>query len=124
MSLFLLEKLMPKKPKHPCRYPGCPNLTDATYCEEHRKVARRQYDKYERQPDVKKIYGYRWEKIRNKYIREHPLCERCLSEGRSTLAVEVHHIKPIKKGGDHTVNNLMSVCKSCHNKIHIEMGDR
>ena len=115
---------MPRKPKHPCRYPDCPNLTDETYCEEHRKVARRQYDKYERQPDVKKVYGYQWRKIRDRYIKMHPLCERCLAECRSTLAEEVHHKIPVKRGGTHDENNLMSLCQSCHNKIHIEMGDR
>ncbi|MCC8046435.1 MAG: HNH endonuclease, partial [Clostridiales bacterium] len=26
---------MPKMPKKPCSYPGCPRLTDGTYCEEH-----------------------------------------------------------------------------------------
>lgn len=124
MSLFLLEGLMPRKPKHPCRYPGCPNLTDETYCEEHRKVARRQYDKYERAPDVKKVYGYQWSKIRDRYIRKHPLCEKCLVEGRSTLAEEVHHKIPVKRGGTHDESNLMSLCQSCHTKIHIEMGDR
>ena len=117
---------MPTKPARPCNYPGCPNLTTdrSGYCEEHRKEARRKYDKYERQPEVKKVYGYQWEKIRNKYIKAHPLCERCLSEGRSTLAVLVHHRRPVRRGGTHDEANLMSLCVSCHNKIHSELGDR
>ena len=117
---------MPTKPARPCKYPGCPNLTnDKTgYCEEHRKKARRQYDRYEREPNVKKMYGHRWEKIRNMYIKAHPLCEECLKNGKSTLADEVHHVLPIKRGGTHDFDNLMSLCKSCHNKKHIEMGDR
>ena len=32
---------MPTKPKRPCGYPGCPNLTDSQYCEEHRIQERR-----------------------------------------------------------------------------------
>lgn len=28
---------MPKKPKRPCSYPGCPELTDRRFCEEHAK---------------------------------------------------------------------------------------
>lgn len=37
-GLFLWEKeggQMPRKPKKPCAYPGCPNLTDGRYCPEH-----------------------------------------------------------------------------------------
>ena len=117
---------MPRKPKRPCLYQGCPNLTDdkSGYCELHRKSERRKYDKYERDPDVKKIYGHQWEKIRNRYIMQHPLCERCLAEGRSTLATIVHHKLPVRRGGTHAEDNLMSVCASCHNKIHSAMGDR
>lgn len=58
------------------------------------------------------------------YAAAHPLCERCLKEGRYTPVDEVHHILPISKGGDHRESNLMSLCQSCHTKIHIEMGDR
>lgn len=29
---------MPRKPKRPCRYPGCARLTDGVYCAEHEKV--------------------------------------------------------------------------------------
>ncbi len=37
---------------------------------------------------------------------------------------EVHHILPVNRGGTNVDLNLMNVCKSCHNKIHIELGDR
>ena len=36
---------MPTKPKKPCAYPGCPNLTFDVYCEEHAALRRKQYDK-------------------------------------------------------------------------------
>ena len=26
---------MPRKPKRPCKHPGCPNLTEGDYCEVH-----------------------------------------------------------------------------------------
>ena len=115
---------MPKRPLRPCSYPGCPNLCDGQYCEEHRKEARRKYDKYERRPDVHKKYGRAWSRIRNRYAAEHPLCEMCLKEGRLTVMDEVHHILPVSKGGTHDKSNLMSLCHSCHNKIHLQMGDR
>ena len=115
---------MPRSPKKPCRYPGCPKLTDALYCEDHADLARRQYDKYERSPDVHKKYGRAWKRIRDRYASEHPLCEKCLEDGKVTLMDEVHHILPVSRGGTHDRSNLMSLCRSCHNKIHHDMGDR
>ena len=35
---------MPRKPQRPCRYPGCPHLTDGVYCEEHAKVMEQHYE--------------------------------------------------------------------------------
>lgn len=115
---------MPRKPKKPCAYPGCPKLTDKRYCEEHEKLMNRQYEKYGRSKEEKKRYGYRWQKIRNAYIHSHPLCEQCLKEGRMTPAEEVHHKLPLSHGGTHDFSNLMSLCKSCHSRITAEMGDR
>ena len=101
-----------------------PRLTNGQYCEEHRKEMNRQYNKYERAPDVHRKYGRAWKRIRDRYAQEHPFCEMCFKEGRMTLMEEVHHIVPISRGGTHDRSNLMSLCRSCHNKIHIEMGDR
>lgn len=113
-----------KKPKKPCSYPGCPNLTDGQYCEKHRKLMDKRYDKYNRSPDHNTTYGRGWKRIRDLYLSQHPLCEECLKEGRYVPAEEVHHILPVLEGGTHNVNNLMSLCKSCHTKIHIKRGDR
>ncbi|MCI2205152.1 MAG: HNH endonuclease [Oscillospiraceae bacterium] len=115
---------MPRKPKRPCSYPGCPNLTDGQYCEEHQRLAAQQYNKYTRSPDTNKKYGRAWKRIRDRYAAAHPLCERCQKEGRLTPVEEVHHILPVSQGGDHRESNLMSLCQSCHTKIHLEMGDR
>ena len=115
---------MPTKPKRPCSYPGCPKLTDKQYCAEHEGVARKSYDKYERSHDVNKTYGRAWKRIRDQYVSIHPLCEMCQKEGRLVAADEVHHKLPISKGGTHDLSNLMSLCKSCHTKIHFDIGDR
>ena len=48
---------MPRKPKQTCAYPGCPKLSDGRYCEEHRKLMESRYNRYERSPDVHKVYG-------------------------------------------------------------------
>ena len=115
---------MPTKPKRPCSYPGCPNLTDGQYCADHVAIARRQYNKYERSPDINKKYGRAWKRIRDRHISQHPLCEVCKENGRLVPAEEVHHKKPISQGGTHARENLMSLCRSCHTKIHHEIGDR
>ena len=41
---------MPRKPKRPCSFPGCPKLTDGRFCEEHEKQENRRYEKYDRDP--------------------------------------------------------------------------
>lgn len=115
---------MPRKPKVPCRYPGCPNLSDKPYCELHRTVENRRYNTYERAPDVNKKYGHAWKRIRDRYAAAHPLCEECLKEGKLVPMEEVHHIIPVSRGGTSTEDNLMSLCRSCHNKKHVELGDR
>ena len=94
------------------------------YCEQHQKLMDKYYDTYQRSPVVKKRYGRAWKRIRDRYAAEHPLCEMCLKEGRLTPVQEVHHILPVSKGGTHARDNLMSLCRSCHTKIHHEIGDR
>jgi 5-methylcytosine-specific restriction protein A len=115
---------MPRKPLRPCSHPGCPNLCEGQFCELHRVEERRKYDKYERSSDVNRKYGRAWKRIRDRYAAEHPLCEMCLKEGRLTPVQEVHHILPVSKGGTHARDNLMSLCQSCHTKIHHDLGDR
>ena len=115
---------VPRSPKKPCAYPGCPRLTDRRFCPEHEKLDRDRYNKYERSPDVNRKYGRAWKRIRDRYAAAHPLCEQCLKEGRLTPVEEVHHILSISQGGTHDASNLMSLCQSCHTKIHHELGDR
>ncbi len=115
---------MPRKPKRPCAYPGCPELSEGQYCEKHRKEVNRQYERYGRDPLTKRMYRGLWPKIRERYAKAHPFCEKCYEEGRLVPVEHVHHIKPLKEGGTHDEDNLMSLCKSCHSRIHSERGDR
>lgn len=115
---------MPYRPKRPCSYPGCPELTDGQYCERHRKQESARYNRYERDPATRKRYGRDWEKMRARYISAHPLCERCQAAGRLKQAEEVHHILPLSKGGTHEESNLMSLCTSCHSEITAREGGR
>ena len=93
---------MPKRPKRPCSYPGCPNLTDKRFCPEHEKLEAQRYERYDRDPATKRRYGRAWKRIRDSYAAEHPLSQ----------------------GGTHDRGNLMALCKECHARIHAERGDR
>lgn len=55
-----------------------------------------------------------------------PLCQKCLEKGKTTLAIDVHHIdsfmnyqglKRTEKAYD--INNLVSLCKECHAEEHL-----
>lgn len=115
---------MPYKPKTPCSHPGCPKLINGRFCEEHKKKETRRYEKYQRDPAAKKRYGRSWKRIRDCYVALHPLCEQCEKNGKITPAEEVHHIKPLSKGGTHAEGNLMSLCTSCHSEITAREGGR
>ena len=98
---------MPRKPRHPCGYPGCPELTGRQYCPAHEKVVSSQYNRYGRTPEMKRRYNGAWPRVRRAFLAAHPLCEMCLREGRTTAAEEVHHIVPLADGGTHDESNLM-----------------
>ena len=115
---------MPRKPKRPCSYPGCPNLTDGRYCPVHEKQENARYEKYDRSPETKRRYGRAWKRIRDRYVSQHPLCEVCLERGLYVPTEEVHHKLPLAEGGTHEASNLIALCKSCHARIHAERGDR
>lgn len=115
---------MPRKPKHPCGYPGCAALTEKRYCLEHEKFTSRQYEKYGRDPKTRSRYGRAWHRIRQSYVKEHPFCEECMKNGKLVPVDQVHHKKPLAEGGSHDRSNLISLCASCHARIHAERGDR
>ena len=111
---------MPRKPKRPCRYPGCPNLTDhkSSWCDEHEKKMQQHYEHFARGYNHQKRYGGSWPKVRARYLHAHPLCERCAAAGRYVKATLVHHILPLAEGGTHDEANLQALCVSCHEQIH------
>lgn len=115
---------MPRKPAHPCNYPGCPKLTHERYCPDHQRQANQNYEKYHRNREAKRKYDSRWNRIRKAYAKAHPWCEECLKQGIYVPVEQVHHRKPLSEGGTHDWENLESLCTSCHSKIHAKRGDR
>jgi HNH endonuclease len=62
-------------------------------------------------------YTAHWNKLSRDWRRQHPLCQHCMDEGRVVAAYAVDHKVPHK--GDpaimYDLNNLQSLCESCHN---------
>ncbi len=52
-------------------------------------------------------------------------CEKCGKEAPFISAIdgmpylEVHHIKPIKDGGEDTLENTTALCPNCHREVHL-----
>lgn len=104
---------MPRKLKVPCKHTGCPNLVEPGkgYCSEHQRV-----HKHDRPYAAERGYGSRWIKARKKYLNHHPLCIRCLAEGKYVKATVVDHIVPHR--GDPVLfwdeENWQALCKHHH----------
>lgn len=66
----------------------------------------------------------KWRKLRETFIREHAICEDCLSKGKITPSQDVHHIKTPFQNGNINYNllldytNLVALCKDCHGARH------
>lgn len=105
---------MPRKPRVPCRHPGCPALVEAgeLYCAEHKPL----HPEVTR-PAAKRGYGSRWQRARKKYLEAHPLCVECARQGRYVKATVVDHIVPHR--GDQKLfwdqSNWQSLCSYHHN---------
>ncbi len=84
---------------------------------------------------TKLINSRRWRETRRMVmLRDRGLCVDCAAEGRATVAVEVHHVRPVE--WEHTSSamerlmfdpsNLVCLCHACHRRRHRELmsGDR
>lgn len=92
------------------------------YLKRSRKEPVRRVNREDRQ----KIYqSKRWKELRLAKLRDQPLCEICLSKGKVTPAIDIHHkdsflnyegLQRVNKAYDY--DNLLSVCKECHSWLH------
>lgn len=110
--------------QRPCKI--CKKITTNKngYCDEHKHIPEEQLKKWQAMHDLrrgspsKRGYDARWVKARELYLMEHPLCENCEKEGRIMPAREVHHIIALQDGGARLdPENLMALCRTCHQKF-------
>jgi 5-methylcytosine-specific restriction enzyme A len=124
-------KVMPTKPLKPCSVPMCSNLTRERYCEDHKSKSQEQnrerhkyYDRYQRDKDAAAFYKSKaWKRLRQQALtRDLGLCQHCLEKKEITLADVVDHIIPIRVAWEYrlVLENLQSLCNSCHAKKTLE----
>ena len=107
---------MPMKPKRPCRYPGCAGFCEQgqVYCKEHMEWS----DDRLRGGAAFRGYDRKWREARAAYLRRHPLCVSCQTDGKLTPATVVDHVLPHR--GDQRLfwdmNNWQALCKECHDR--------
>lgn len=91
------------------------------------KKPQRQQTKSVKREERNEIYtSTKWRKLRLAHLQQHPLCELCQKEGKVVPAIDVHHIISFMSTNDHlkrkylayNPDNLMSLCKECHQNIH------
>ena len=114
---------MPYKPRKPCAFRGCRELTSDRYCEAHKKQVVKDYNKNSRDKASNKRYGRKWRAIREAFLAANPLCEMCKGAGKLTPADTVHHLVRLADGGTHESDNLQALCHECHSRLHANEGD-
>lgn len=103
---------MPSRPLRYCPQPGCSALTSGGPCPAHVKQQRREQDA-RRESSRSRGYGRAWERLRAVQLARELLC-LALKPPRLTPRVHVDHILPLARGGTDAIENLKSLCQSCH----------
>lgn len=98
---------MPSSPPKPCTVCGTLVRDGSSRCDKHRQS-------WVKVKPTKRITGRRLQAMRAALFTRDPLCAECRRNGRTTLATQRDHIKPLAEGGadDHT--NEQGLCDDCH----------
>lgn len=102
---------MPYKPVSPCSKTGCPNLASK------RGLCNKHVEEYnQRRYSEPTLYDARWQKIRQLWLIDHPLCAECERQGRLEAGNVVDHIIPHKGDKElfYSQSNLQTLCKRHH----------
>lgn len=79
--------------------------------------ARQQSDR-QRGSACKRGYGRKWQKARERYLSQNPLCVECIKQDVSTEATVVDHVIP-HRGNDELFwdeGNWQALCKAHHDR--------
>jgi 5-methylcytosine-specific restriction protein A len=90
-----------------------------------RPESRKLYDRTRRDREAKAFYHTtRWLRTRRIKLAMVPYCERCMQDDRLTPATVVHHLQELADHPELAVDldNLQSLCASCHSKWHAGAG--
>lgn len=67
-------------------------------------------------------YGKSWNRLRHViFNRDHYICQRCgikCDKSTKNRYPNCHHIVPIGMGGTNKYDNLITLCRTCHKKLH------
>ena len=80
-----------KPPRHEVRFHDAPGCKPPRLC------------------SSKRGYGYQWRQLRKLVFARSPLCVRCAAP-----ATDVDHIIAKSHGGTDSLDNLQTLCHSCH----------
>ena len=78
-----------------------------------------------RQSAARRGYSADWAKLAKRFLTAFPLCSKCFDEGRATPAALVHHVQGVDPRHPERRldwNNLQSLCRPCHGKVHASGG--
>jgi 5-methylcytosine-specific restriction protein A len=81
----------------------------------------REYDRRARDPEATRFYrSAAWLRIRSVKLGQDPLCQRCRADGRLVPATVVHHRTERREDEALALDldNLESLCASCHGRHH------
>lgn len=106
---------MPRRAPHPCAHPGCASLVQPgkRFCSRHQSEEWRKQNARRPSP-AEQGYDARWRKISDRFVADHPICQRC----RRAPSKIAHHILRKSKGGSDDPFNLMALCPMCHAQVH------
>lgn len=71
--------------------------------------------------------SWEWDKAKkDAKRRDQYRCQHCgVHQGKwKNVDLHVHHIKPVSKGGSNDLDNLTTLCNSCHSSLHRHYDDR
>jgi 5-methylcytosine-specific restriction enzyme A len=99
---------MPNRPRRPCNHPGCKQLTNTGYCEQH------QPKPWADKQDLRRFKGRHLQRERDRLFDQHPLCMECEKAGVVRASTQRDHIIPLAEGGLDIPENTQALCDDCH----------